>query len=520
MPAGGAARVAAVVAARNKEHARRHQMEKATTSNDLTALRAEASDNLGAHRQGSKMLNAEKSVQIVETPLIQDGTAQPKSKKGMKPAGSLRRGVSVATVAHITQDDVDCHLKNLRCPWFWRYQLHARAFYKNIRVQITVAALIAGNFSVNIIEKQIDPRGTKYTDTFYVFELFFNIAFTIELLVNMYAFWFKRFWKSGWNVFDVIVVSIGILTTSQVPLPGPFSLLRIMRAFRVFRLFKRVESLNSILVSLAKAMPGVVNAFVLLFIVMSIYAMLAVEFFKDFADERFFINESGEEVPLETPRGQKFGNEYYGNFMKSFYTLFQVLMGDSWSEASVRVLVHRQEKWPVQVATGIFFTSFVIVNGVVLVNVVVAVLLEKMMGGKDMEEEAKPMDADEEPESPCSSPSGALPPEVVMDKDVETMKADLLDVREQLERVLLAIGGLRNAGAPEDSGKSRGGALQGQLPGQVADSTEMDLLGKWTGQLEPQRTRGDTEIYPEDASGTCAGSECMKTRHAEQTGRS
>ena len=63
-------------------------------------------------------------------------------------------------------------------------------------------------------------------------------------------------------------------------LPGPLSLLRLMRAFRVFRLFKRVKSLNKIIVSLGKAIPGVMNAFLIMLIVMCIYAILGVEFFK------------------------------------------------------------------------------------------------------------------------------------------------------------------------------------------------------------------------------------------------
>lgn len=34
---------------------------------------------------------------------------------------------------------------------------------------------------------------------------------TEELLINMYGFWFIRFWTSAWNVFDTVVVSIGVL---------------------------------------------------------------------------------------------------------------------------------------------------------------------------------------------------------------------------------------------------------------------------------------------------------------------
>jgi hypothetical protein len=34
--------------------------------------------------------------------------------------------------------------------------------------------------------------------------------------VARYAFWFWPFWKSGWNVFDFVVVTIGILNMSKL----------------------------------------------------------------------------------------------------------------------------------------------------------------------------------------------------------------------------------------------------------------------------------------------------------------
>ena len=69
-----------------------------------------------------------------------------------------------------------------------------------------------------------------------------------------------HFLLSGWNLFDAFVVAVSIPSMARVPLPPPASNLRIFRAFRVFRLFKRVKSLNKILVSLANAVPGIINA--------------------------------------------------------------------------------------------------------------------------------------------------------------------------------------------------------------------------------------------------------------------
>ena len=134
------------------------------------------------------------------------------------------------------------------------------AFYDGTRTQYCIAVLIFANFFTNVIEREIDPFGRKYPDVFTALEDLFNIIFTFELVVNMYGHWLRPFWVSGWNQFDVVVVAVGILSLVRAPLPGPLKLLRTLRAFRVFRLFKRIKALQKIIVSLFKAIPGMLNA--------------------------------------------------------------------------------------------------------------------------------------------------------------------------------------------------------------------------------------------------------------------
>jgi hypothetical protein len=114
---------------------------------------------------------------------------------------------------------------------------------------------------------------------FQDFDRFFNIVFLIELLMNIYGSGgpFRRFWSSGWNVFDFFIVVIGVIfMTGAIPPDNPLSNLKMLRAFRVFRLFKRIKSLNKIVVALLRSLPGVFNAFVIMVIFMMIYAILAV----------------------------------------------------------------------------------------------------------------------------------------------------------------------------------------------------------------------------------------------------
>ena len=240
-------------------------------------------------------------------------------------------------------------------------------------------------------------------------------------------FWTGASWS--WNVFDFVVVSIGLLGYIEMALggiitmPAWLSKLRLMRAFRVFRLFKRVKSLNDIIKALGRAIPGMMNAFLIMLIVMCIYAILGVEFFKyygtckgpsaeddvlyddnanfpiglDLLDDGEFDNCGGGGPSASSPqgivldsRGVPFGDAYFGNFGKSLYTLFQVLTGDSWSEAIGRPLMTYTP------SSVIFFVSFILVNPVILINVVVAVLLEKMVSDEDDEEESGDDDDDDD----------------------------------------------------------------------------------------------------------------------------
>jgi len=268
----------------------------------------------------------------------------------------------------------------------WRkYQPAAHRLYNKPFMQYSVAGLISANFLCNIIQAQIDPTGCCHEDVFAVFELFFNVVFLLELILNMYSVWFRKFWKSSWNVFDFFVVTIGWMFQLKLPLPGPLKLLRMMRAFRIFRLFKRVESLRKIMSSLAKAVPGVMNAFLIQLIIICIFAIIAVDRFREWGDgydgpgtEGTMINEGDKVVELQTGRGQNYGFEYYGDFGKALYTMFQVLTGESWCEAVSRPLFNSSTS-TMSMGACFFFVFFSILNGVVLINVVVAVLLEKMV---------------------------------------------------------------------------------------------------------------------------------------------
>ena len=250
-------------------------------------------------------------------------------------------------------------------------RLRAKRLYDSLAIQFGVAALIFANFIINAAEAQAVEATTRGADgfdattfaVFRAFEYFFTVVFLVELALNMFAnaAWRvcpgaacarNEFWTVGWNVFDFVIVAVSVVSLFLSDLPG-VSVLRLLRAFRVFRLFKRLPSLAKIVVALNSSIPGVTNAFALLILVMGIYAILAVTLF-----------------------GRQF-SLHFGTFARAMFTLFQVMTGDSWAEVIARPIVAR---YPPSAA---YFLSFVLIQTIVLQNVAVAVLLDKMQTPDD-----------------------------------------------------------------------------------------------------------------------------------------
>mmetsp|Transcript_43441 Transcript_43441/g.80930 ORF Transcript_43441/g.80930 Transcript_43441/m.80930 type:complete len:578 (-) Transcript_43441:10-1743(-) len=231
-------------------------------------------------------------------------------------------------------------------PDFLWHQRKVRKWYEQPKVQIAVAALIFLNFIVSAINAQFH---LDESPVIYVFELFFNACFTVELIVNMYGNWFFDFWSSAWNVFDFVIVWISLISMIFKDLPG-ITVLRLFRAFRVFRLFKRIKNLRVIIEGVLKSLPGVCNAFFVLSLIMSIWAIMAVDFFR-------------EDRPVE-----------FGDFVKAVVTFFQMMTYDSWCSGVARDLILEKG-----IHVAVIFISYMFVNAIMMTNVVVAVLLDKFI---------------------------------------------------------------------------------------------------------------------------------------------
>lgn len=302
----------------------------------------------------------------------------------------LTQGPAPAKLAQLraVRVEVESAAREARLKGLWKHQVRVFDFYHDYGrerpyVQATVANLIVANFLCDIAPWQWDPEpdvaDRRHKALWFTLDYTFNLAFLVELLLNMYSKWMRPFFRDGWNVFDLVVVTVGAVDMLQIPVSHTIKMVRLFRAFRVFRLLKRVDSLRNIVDAIGSALPAVFNVLVILSILISIYAIIAVDLFGD-----LYSGYDEDPVPgAITARGNCYGKEYYGTFASALYTLFQILTGESWSEAGVRPILHyyssvRRDSLMVA-ATAVFFVSFILINSIILLNVIVAVLLDGLM---------------------------------------------------------------------------------------------------------------------------------------------
>lgn len=235
------------------------------------------------------------------------------------------------------------------------YQKAVKDFYLRRSIQILVAFIILMNFVTAAIQAEILPERHSSADTaFRALEWFYVYAFLIELIMNMYGHYWWAFWKSGWNWFDFIIVLVSLMAIYFPSLPA-ISVLRLFRAFRIVRLFKRVREMRKIIEGIMKSLPSLSYAFVALGLITGIWAIIGVDSFKDM-----------------THNGIK--GYYFGNFFKACLSLGQITTFDSWSSGIARDIIYEKGT-----SAAIYFVSFIFIAGIIMMNVLVALLLDNYL---------------------------------------------------------------------------------------------------------------------------------------------
>jgi voltage-gated sodium channel len=140
--------------------------------------------------------------------------------------------------------------------------------------------------------------------------------FVVELAIRMTSYGRRQrdFFRSGWNVFDFVVVAASFT-------PGireNAMLLRLVRLLRVVRAVRLLPDLRVLTVAVARSIPGVTSLAVLTLLLIYIYGMIGWAIFRDHDPANFanigqsmitmFILLTLENLPVYIEMGQELSN--------------------------------------------------------------------------------------------------------------------------------------------------------------------------------------------------------------------
>lgn len=214
---------------------------------------------------------------------------------------------------------------------------------------MTVIIINAITLGLSTSESVMDSIGP-------IIEMVDDIAlaiFVVELALKFYAYRL-RFFKSAWNIFDLCVVTVGLL-----PSGGGMSALRGLRVIRAMRLLSVIPQMRAVVQALLDALPGMGAVIIMISIVFYVFGVMATLMY-------------GDTFP-----------EWFGTLGRSLYSLFQIMTLESWSMGIVRPVME------VHPSAWVFFVPFIVITSFSVLNLFIGLLVNTMQTAVEEETEAE-----------------------------------------------------------------------------------------------------------------------------------
>ncbi len=227
-----------------------------------------------------------------------------------------------------------------------------QSFLEDARVINAIMAVII--FNAVLLGMETSPAiMARFGTLIYVLDIACLSVFVAELLAKIVAYR-GRFFRDGWNVFDLAIVA-----TSLVPAAQGFTALRALRILRVLRLISTAPRLRRVVEGFISALPGMGSVFLLMALIFYIGAVIATKLFAGTFPE------------------------WFGTLARSGYSLFQIMTLESWSMGIVRPVM---EIYPL---AWLFFIPFIMVTTFAVVNLLVGLIVNSMQDAHHEEENAE-----------------------------------------------------------------------------------------------------------------------------------
>jgi voltage-gated sodium channel len=210
---------------------------------------------------------------------------------------------------------------------------------------IVINAVILGLETYDAVEQEIGPQLDVANDVILG-------IFVVELIIRMTSYLprLSDFFKSGWNVFDFVVI-----TASFLPgLRENATLLRVIRLLRIVRAVRLLPDLRVLTVAVGRSVPGVASLAALTLLLVYVYGMVGWAIFNDHDPESF------------------------GNIGQAMVSMFVLLTLESLPEYIA--MGQELSDW-----TLVYFISYVLIASFLIFNLFIGIVINSMEEAREIE---------------------------------------------------------------------------------------------------------------------------------------
>ncbi|XP_063432636.1 sodium channel protein 1 brain-like isoform X1 [Mytilus trossulus] len=277
--------------------------------------------------------------------------------------------VAVREKGELVDRNCACCSKTKMFVCWLKFQNILNIFVSDPLFDLFVTICIVLNTLFMMLEHHGQPQSL--TTTLEVSNYIFTSVFILEAVLKIMS-WSKFYFKSGWNLFDFVIVIASIIDISLSDIPS-FSVFRSFRLLRVLKLAQSWKTMRLLLQIILNTLGSLGPLTLILIIVIYIFAVIGLQLFSKSYTTAVF----GDDMP----------RWHFKDFFHSMMMVFRVLCGE-WIEPL----------WDCMRAEGelcmvVFLPTLVLGNFIVL-NLFLALLInafasDNLKANSDKEEDNK-----------------------------------------------------------------------------------------------------------------------------------
>ncbi|KAK4577570.1 hypothetical protein RGQ29_027906 [Quercus rubra] len=259
-----------------------------------------------------------------------------------------------------------------------------KGFVRSPMFGYIISSILILNLFAVILETTLDIENNSAQKVWQEVEFVFGWIYVLEMALKIYSFGFENYWRDGQNRFDFMVtwiIVIGETLTFVAPQGLTFlsngewiRYLLLARVLRLIRLLMYVKLYRAYIATFITLIPSLMPYLGTIFCVLCIYCSLGVQIFGGLVNAG---NASLDRTDLSDDDYLLFNFNDYPNGM---VTLFNLLVMGNWQAWMQSYKELTGTAWSLT-----YFVSFYLITVLLLLNLIVAFVLEAFFAEMDLE---------------------------------------------------------------------------------------------------------------------------------------